>query len=290
MKLKIFQKGFNYSQDGRGNRLIWHLQGCNMRCPWCSNPEGMPPEGVLFTEKEWLFESCCPKGAVTGQVLDRSFCETCDDRLCITKCRQKGIRLSYREYELEEVLEECRRSVPMFFDGGGITLTGGEIGMQFDAVKALLKRLGEEKIHRAIESNASHPRMEELIPYVDQWIMDVKHYDAEIHKKWVGISNEWTLRNLEKVTSLHPDVLIRIPLIPGFNDSPEDAEGFAGLFEKHIMGSGAKVEILTYHEFGKGKWEQCGMEYRMKPGRIAEGRAEYFEAVLKAHGLCCIRT
>lgn len=290
MKLKIFQKGFNYSQDGRGNRLIWHLQGCNMRCPWCSNPEGMPTEGVLFTEKEWLFESCCPKGAVTGHVLDRSFCETCSERLCITECRQKGIRLSYREYELEEVLEECRRSVPMFFDGGGITLTGGEIGMQFDAVKELLKRLGEEKIHRAIESNASHPRMEELIPYVDQWIMDVKHYNNEIHKKWVGISNEWIVRNLEKVTALHPDVLIRIPLIPGFNDSLEDADGFAGFFEKHIMGSGAKVEILIYHEFGKGKWEQCGMEYRMKPGRIAEGRAEYFEMVLKEHGIMCVRT
>ena len=64
MKLKVFQKGFNYSQDGRGNRLVWHLQGCNMHCPWCANPEGMPPEGVLMTDPEQLAVSCCPRGAV----------------------------------------------------------------------------------------------------------------------------------------------------------------------------------------------------------------------------------
>ena len=60
MKLKIFQKGFNYSQDGQGNRLIFHLQGCNMKCPWCSNPEGMSMKGTLVVNKEWLAESCCP--------------------------------------------------------------------------------------------------------------------------------------------------------------------------------------------------------------------------------------
>lgn len=64
MRMKIFQKGFNYSQDGSGNRMILHLQGCNMNCPWCSNPEGMPLEGAILTQKEWLEESCCPHGAV----------------------------------------------------------------------------------------------------------------------------------------------------------------------------------------------------------------------------------
>ena len=95
MKLKVFQKGFNYSQDGEGNRLIIHLQGCNMKCPWCSNPEGMPLNGVLITEKEWLTESCCPVGAVKDGVLDRNVCETCAEKACTKKRRQKGIRLSY---------------------------------------------------------------------------------------------------------------------------------------------------------------------------------------------------
>ena len=77
--LKVFQQGFNYSQDGRGNRLVLHLQGCNMHCPWCSNPEGMPVRGALMTEKEWLTENCCPKGAVRNGSLDRSVCEDCAD-------------------------------------------------------------------------------------------------------------------------------------------------------------------------------------------------------------------
>lgn len=288
--LKVFQKGFNYSQDGMGNRLILHLQGCNMKCPWCSNPEGMPSEGVLMTEKEWLDESCCPKNAVHEGALDRTVCESCGGRECIRGRRQKGIRLSYQIYSVEELAEECIRSKPMFFGGGGVTLTGGEIGMQFEAVKELLQKLGEAGIHRAIESNGSHPRMEELIDLVDQWIMDVKHYDDEIHKQWTSISNRHTIENLEKVSARHQDVLIRVPLIPGFNDAPKDAEGFAELFRKKIKGPHTKVEFLIYHEFGKGKWEQCGKQYRMPPGRIAPGRAEYFEKILTGKGITCVRT
>lgn len=290
MKIKMFQKGFNYSQDGQGNRLILHLQGCNMKCPWCSNPEGMPLDGVLFVEKEWLKESCCPKGAVKDGILNREMCDGCEDRACVKGRRQKGIRLSYKEYEVEALVRECEMSRPMFFDGGGVTLTGGEVTMQFEAVKELLQKLKEAGIHTAIESNGTHPRMEEYIPLVDEWIMDVKHYDDAKHKSWLGVSNDWTIKNLEKVSAEHENVLIRVPLIPGFNDSREDADGFAKLFQEHIKGRNTRVEFLTYHEFGKGKWEQCGREYQMKPGRIAPGTAASFEKVMAEHGIVCVRT
>ena len=70
-KIRIFQKGFNYSQDGQGNRLVYHLQGCNMKCPWCANPEGMKMEGALYLDKDWIQDELCPKGAVKEKVLDR---------------------------------------------------------------------------------------------------------------------------------------------------------------------------------------------------------------------------
>ncbi len=290
MKLRIFQKGFNYSQDGVGNRLVWHLQGCNMECPWCSNPEGMPVKGVLLTEKEWLKDSCCPYGAVSNRRLNRQVCYQCKDRPCIQNRRQKGIRLSYKEYTVDEIVRECVSAKPMFFDNGGVTLTGGEISVQFDAVKELLHKLGEEGIHRVIECNGSHPRMEELIPYVEQWIMDVKHYDDEQHKAGVGVSNKWTIMNLEKVTKVHPNVLIRVPLIPGFNASKEDAKGFLELFQEKLHGTNTRVEFLLYHEFGKGKWEQCGKAYQMQDGKITSELREYFEEVMENSEIACVRT
>lgn len=290
MKLRIFQKGFNYSQDGQGNRLIFHLQGCNMKCPWCSNPEGMSQKGTLLVNKDWLSPSCCPLGAVKDGELDRTRCEVCREKPCIKKRRQKGIRMSFKEYELEELVAQCVSSKSMFFDGGGVTLTGGEITMQFDAVKELLKRLGEEGIHRAIESNGSHHRMEELVPLVEQWIMDVKHYDDAKHIQWLGMSNRWNIENLKKISVLHSNMLVRIPLIPGFNDSRPDAYGFAELFKENMDCRKVKVELLTYHEFGRGKWEQCGMEYKMAGGRISPETVMHFETVMKEYGIECIRT
>ena len=290
MKLKIFQKGFNYSQDGRGNRLVIHLQGCNMKCPWCSNPEGMPLEGAIVVNKEWLTENCCPMGAIKNGELDRTQCKSCIEKPCTKKRRQKGIQLSYKECDVNDLVLECNSSKPMFFDGGGVTLTGGEISMQFDAVKELLEKLGDAEIHRAIESNGTHSRMMELVPLVDQWIMDVKHYDDEKHKKWLGVSNCRIIENMKKISAVHPDMLIRVPLIPGFNDQKDDAMEFAKLFAEHLDCQKANVEFLTYHEFGKGKWEQCGMEYKMTRGSISSETLKYFESAMEEHGVKCIHT
>lgn len=291
MKIKVFQKGFNYSQDGRGNRLILHLQGCNMKCPWCSNPEGMSPAGTLFVEKEWLRESSCPKGAVKEGRLDREMCRECGDKPCIRGIRQKGIRFSCQEYQVEELVAECVRSKPMFFDGGGVTLTGGEVTMQFEAAKELLAGLKAAGIHTAIESNGSHPGMEEYLPLVDEWIMDIKHIDEQKHREWLGVSNVHTMENIRMAAKKHPDVLLRIPLIPGFNDSREDAHAFAEFFKTCAAGrSNVRVELLSYHEFGKGKWEQCGMEYTMKPGRIAPETVQYFTKIFREEGIQVTRT
>lgn len=290
MKLKIFQKGFNYSQDGKGNRLVYHLQGCNMHCPWCSNPEGMSPAGTIMTEKEWLADSSCPRGAVEEKVLDRTFCAACEERPCVSRMRQKGIRFSCTEIEVEELVKECVGSRPMFFDGGGVTITGGEITMQFEGVKEFLTRLGEEGIHRTIESNSSHPEMEALIPLVDEWITDLKHYDNETHKAWIGVPNTRVIRNIQAACEQHPDVLIRIPLIPGFNDSEQDGEAFVSLLKEFAARPNVRTELLTYHEFGKAKWQQCGLEYKMKPGRIQEKTVINLETKLRAAGICVVRT
>ena len=290
MNISYFQKGFNYSQDGRGNRLVYHLQGCNMRCPWCANPEGLDVNGVLMTDPQWLTEGSCSKGAVRDGVLDRKMCRDCTDRPCINGYRQKGIRLSCKQEEVGDIVKECLSCSPMFFDGGGVTLTGGEMSLQLEAVKELLTALGKEGIHRCIETNGTNPRAEELFLLVDEWIMDCKHWDGEKHREWLGIGTKQIKKTLEASCAAHPDVLIRIPLMPGFNDSKEDALSFAEYLKPFAVRENVRLEVLTYHEFGKEKWERCGMSYRMKGGQISREQREFLEQSLRDAGMRVVST
>ncbi len=106
VKLKIIKKGFNYSQDGPGNRLVYHLQGCNMRCRWCANPESIARDGVLMIEKEKLLEAVCPYGAIGEGKLNREICEACHNRPCLHENKNEGIRLSCFEMSEDEIIEE----------------------------------------------------------------------------------------------------------------------------------------------------------------------------------------
>ena len=236
MKMRLFQKGFNYSQDGQGNRLVYHLQGCNMRCPWCSNPEGIAAES---------------RGSV--------------------------------EYEINELVDEALRSVPMFFDGGGVTLTGGEASLQFEASFALLSRLREAGVHTALETNGSHLRLDDLFPVIDELIADVKHYDPAVHRAHIGVGNEQTILNIEKAKEKRDQLLVRIPLVNGFNASKADMEGFIRLL-RPLDFPGLAVELLPYHEFGRDKWEKSGMPYQVEKGFVSGEAVAQYKARFRESG------
>lgn len=286
MILNIFQKGFNYSQDGQGNRLVYHLQGCNMRCPWCANPEGIPLSGVIFTDDEWLTEELCPCGAIQKGRLDREVCERCEQKPCLkAKHRSKGIHLSCETVELEEVFEEILSSSPMFYDGGGVTFTGGEATMQFDVLKELLVRLKDVGIHTALETNGSHPRLPELFPYIDQLIMDCKHWSEEKHKEFTGVSLEVTRRNLRLAAENGTQLDVRIPLIGGVNDSENDGKKFVEFFQT-FANENVTFEILKYHEFGKKKWKECGWDYQMtEKANVTYQQIQRFRQQIQEGGL-----
>lgn len=238
--LRIFQKGFNFSQDGPGNRLVYHLQGCNLRCPWCSNPEGLSPDG--------------------GTV-----------------------------YTVDAVVEEVLRSRMLFFEGGGVTLTGGEVTVQFEPVRELLTRLHEAGIHTCIETNGICPRLPELFPVLDLLIMDIKHYDPEKHRQVTGASNAVTVDNIRAALEAGQELALRIPLIGGFNASPEDAEGFVKLLSG-LEGT-FTLELLPYHEYGRDKYAMLGLNYLMGPeAKVSPERLREFTAILKAGGLFLIKT
>jgi pyruvate formate lyase activating enzyme len=240
--LHVFQKGFNFSQDGPGNRLVYHLQGCNLRCPWCSNPEGL---------------------ALTGG----------------------------KEYSIDELMEEVQRSKLMFFDGGGVTLTGGEVTMQFSTVKEFLTRLHQEGIHTCIETNGICKRLPELFPVLDLLIMDVKHHDPAIHAAVTGLPNHFTLENIEAALAAGQPLALRIPLIGGFNASEADAHAFAALFQQLGVPGKATVELLTYHEYGKDKYASLGMDYTMTAdAKVSREQLRVYKEILETAGLTLINT
>jgi pyruvate formate lyase activating enzyme len=288
--MKVFQKGFNYSQDGEGNRLVIHMQGCNMRCPWCCNPEGMDPAGTLVTDPEWLLESVCPHGAVKEKTLDRELCSACRDRACVNLHRTKGLRLSCKDYTTEELTAEVLRNSPMFYDGGGVTFTGGEATLQFEELKTVLKALHEKGIRTAMETNASSPRLNELFPYLSELIADCKLINEKRHKEATGISNREVLKNLRLAAESGVRLHVRVPLIGGVNDSPEDIRDFLKFF-KEIGKEKVTFEILKYHEFGKKKWEECGLPYRMtEKARVKPETAADFAEQIRQSGLHYLRT
>lgn len=232
----VLQKGFNYSQDGPGNRLVYHLQGCNFRCKWCSNPESMPMEN--------------PKA---------------------------------KETSVDELVHEVDRSRMMFFDGGGVTFTGGECTLQCDELIEALKKIKKLGVNTAIETNGSNPRLVEIAKWVDYLIMDFKHYDSNIHKKWIGMGNESVKKNLADLIEAGKYVHIRIPLIHRVND---DFEGFCEFF-KGISVENIDVEILPYHEYGKDKWTE---EYEIIDGFVSDTTVNAFIKKLTSMGIKTVRS
>jgi pyruvate formate lyase activating enzyme len=242
MSIRIFQKGFNYSQDGPGNRLVYHLQGCNLRCPWCSNPEGLSPAGGM-------------------------------------------------EYTIAELMNEVKRSSLMFFDGGGVTLTGGEATMQFYDIQEFLSQLHSTGIHTCIETNGTSKLLPKLFPVLDLLIMDIKHYDTETHHAVTSLSNDTTIKNITAALDANQALALRIPLIGGFNASEGDAHGFVKLFSELGIQQNTTIELLPYHEYGKDKYASLNMEYTMtENAHISGTQLHTFTNILESAGFHIIKT
>ncbi len=233
--MQIFGKGFNFSQDGPGNRLVYHLSGCNMKCIWCSNPQGL-------------------------------------------------VASAGKNYSITDILAECISSKPMFFSGGGVTFTGGEASLQHGELLQLLVLLKENHIHTAIETNGATPQLPELAKYIDYLIMDFKHYDSSLLKKYTGKDNKIIKKNFEYFCREGRQLHVRIPLINHINT--EDPKGFTDYFKKHNT-ENVVFEFLAYHEYGKDKWTE---EYLVKDGFITPAIIKKFKDEFNNNNLKILTT
>ena len=292
--LTIFQKGFNYSQDGPGNRLVYHLQGCNMACRWCANPEGIPDKPPLMAVKSPLLDAVCPHGAIRDGALDRAACRECRGRECVTVHKNDGLVCRGVTIPVEALIDEVERSRGMFFEDGGVTLTGGEPTRQFEGIKAFLALLKEAGVSTAVETNGTHPDLAALFPLIDTLMMDFKHPDTAVHKAFTGVGNEEIRRNIRRAAQSHPRVQLRVPLINGFNVGQAELDGFLAFFQglkaDGLSLENVTIEFLRYHEFGRQKWEQCGWEYRVENGAVPAEWAKRYEEAFRQAGFTVIHT
>jgi pyruvate formate lyase activating enzyme len=198
-------------------------------------------------------------------------------------------RLSCEEWEPADLVQLCGESALLFFDGGGVTFTGGEPTLQMEGLGETLESLRRLGIHTAVETNGTAAALPDLFPRINQLIIDFKTPDLRQHREVLGPGGEALIRNIQYALENHGDLLIRIPLIRGFNTSPETLEDFLS-----IIGEGPKAhaafEFLTYHEMGKEKWRQCGLDYRQEEAFVSGETVSCFEKTFNRHNLKVIHT
>jgi pyruvate formate lyase activating enzyme len=193
-----------------------------------------------------------------------------------------------RSYTIEEVLAICLQDQPYYEEsGGGVTFSGGEALTQPKFAAALLQSLREKGIHTALETSGQAPTdiFNEVSTLADLLLFDIKHYDDSRHVEGTGIHNDLILINLKTALTQKMSILPRITLIPGYNDSQEDAHGFASL----LKSLGLKcVQLLPFHQFGERKYELLNMPYAMKGvSQLHKEDLEEFSQILTASGITC---
>ena len=196
-----------------------------------------------------------------------------------------------RDVTVEEVMKTVGQDRPYYYrSGGGLTLSGGESLCQPEFARDLLRAAKENGINTAMESMAcaEFKVIDKILPYLDHYLLDIKHMDPAKHKEFTGRSNELMLENAKKIAESGKCRLsIRIPVIPTFNDTEEEIRAIAE-YAKELPGT-EKIHLLPYHRLGQDKYEGLGREYMMK--EILPPPAERMERLLKtaqsASGLSC---
>jgi len=281
-------------QDGPGIRTTVFLKGCPLRCSWCSNPESQNPHPEILFRKQSCRDhraclEACEAGAISfengGPHLDRVACTQCMD--CVKACPSSAFEISGKRMSVEEVVDEASRDELFYTNsGGGVTLSGGEPLAQPEFAYRLLMRCKERALHTALDTCGSAPweTLDRLLEYTDLVLYDLKHLEPARHLDGTGVDNALILENLSRtIDSAKSRVWIRIPVVPGYNDSEEYFRELAAFIAENPV---EKVSLLGYHEWGRSKHVALGREYPLEQTEsLPKERLEPLERIMVAAGI-----
>lgn len=260
--------------DGPGIRTIVFLKGCPLQCAWCANPESISPrpEIMLISHNCIGCGKCidvCPAkcfGASDRIVcsIDRDSCLLPECGKCQRVCYANAVNISGRYLTVEEVMDVVMRDRE-FYDrtGGGITFSGGEPFAQPVFLLELARTAKVLKLNTAVETcgYVSWNIFNSVLEHLDTVLYDLKHMDPGMHLQGTGVDNQLILENAKRVDASGKPIRIRLPLIPGFNDSEENIRATAGFIAS--FSNLEALDILPYHRMGEPKWGQLHQDYKL---------------------------
>lgn len=263
--------------DGPGIRTTVFMKGCPLSCRWCSNPESMSgrPQLMVRDVKCAVCGACvevCPEKAISltaehGRRIDWDSCTQCLE--CVPACLYEALTAVGRYADVGEVVQEVIRDEVFYKNsGGGVTLSGGEPMIQYEFVRDLLAACKEQGLHTALDTTGFAPEdhFAGVLPYIDLVLFDLKQLDPEKHLEYTGVDNDLILKNGRFIAG-KVRTWFRIPLIEGFNDSPDQMRVIAEMAKELGV---EKISLLPYHEGGMSKAAQIGRTYQMNEARAPE--------------------
>ena len=249
--------------DGPGIRTTVFLKGCPLRCLWCQNPESYTPSPQLMVYPT-LCTGClgcmevCPTHAIQSSessvYTNRSLCTNCGS--CVSACQNKAREIVGQELSVSKVMQKVlSEKIFLQESNGGITISGGEALSHPYFTARLYQLANQESLHTTLETScySSRETIDQVFAELDLALIDIKHMDSALHTKYTGVPNETILSNIQYIsTHLRTPVIIRYPVIPGYNDSDKNITETAR-FVRKVLGPGAEVDLLPYHDMGNAK-------------------------------------
>lgn len=275
--------------DGPGIRTVVFFKGCPLHCKWCANPESQLAKiQILWDKKKCLhchhcLEICLQKSISLKNdniFIDTNKCTLC--KQCINTCPQKALTSEGEIKTVQQVLDIVLQDEVFYEESdGGITLSGGEFLMQTQFAEELLIAAKEKNLHTCCETTGfcTPEKFQHIIQYIDYILFDLKHWDSQKHLEGTGVDNKLILTNMKYAISTGKKVLLRIPIIPEFNDSLEDAKKFCEVL--HDVGSN-QCQLLPFHQFGENKYHLLNKQYAYEnqPALHHEDLQDYLQIFL----------